>query len=173
MKTILLTPVPALFTGLLVLLAILPWGGPEWSDLMLLLLPVAAIYFWSTRRPILMPPPLVFLTGLILDVLTHGPLGLWAGAALIAAISGRSARRTRPKLGWLRAAAHVAMTIAVCTVYAAVLTSLHKWQMVEPQPLLQAAGAAILAYPLLAGLLSAIDAAWPATDGGALFLRGD
>lgn len=47
------------------------------------LFPLMAIFFWAMARPQLMPPVVVFLIGLLQDLLTGGPLGLWAFAYLI------------------------------------------------------------------------------------------
>lgn len=67
------------------------------------LLPVMTVYFWTIVRPGLMPTALVFLAGLVLDLLTATPLGFWALSLLAA--SG-AARLLRPRvLGadiWLR-----------------------------------------------------------------------
>ena len=46
--------------------------------------PLMAIYFWALNRPELMPPLAVFGLGLIQDLLTGGPLGLWALVYLVA-----------------------------------------------------------------------------------------
>jgi rod shape-determining protein MreD len=63
--------------GVLALLAALPWGLPPDDRFFLPLLPVVAIHYWSLRHPGLVPEWYVFLAGLLLDVLTHGPLGYW------------------------------------------------------------------------------------------------
>ena len=46
--------------------------------------PLMAIYFWGLNRPELMPPLAVFGLGVMQDLLTGGPLGLWAFVYLIA-----------------------------------------------------------------------------------------
>ena len=153
--------------------AVLPWGGPDWVETALALLPMGTIYFWSFRRPHLMPALLVFFAGLLLDVLTHGPLGIWACAALVAALAGRLARRSRPNLGWLRRAVRVILTLAITAVLVAALMSLYAWQLVPALPLAQALAVACLTYPLLAGFMSLLDNAWPTADDRPLFLRGD
>jgi rod shape-determining protein MreD len=173
MTVMLLAPLPLLSTLLLIVVAVVPWGGPAWSETALALLPVAAIYFWSIRRPQLMPALLVFLIGLVLDVMTHGPLGVWAMTALAAAFSARVARRSRPAYGALRSGVHVIATLAVATALADLVLAAYVWQPVSPLVVLQACGAGVLAYPLVASLLSLLDALWPATTGRPLFLRGD
>ena len=173
MNALLLVPLPLLVTGILLVAAVLPWGGPDWTEMALALLPVGAIYFWSFRRPHLMPAVLVFLAGLLLDVMTHGPLGIWSCAALMAALAGRTARRARPDSGWLHSTFHMIMTLSISAAVVAALMSLYAWRLVPGLPLVHALAAACLGYPVLAGLLSLLDGAWPAADDRPLFLRGD
>ena len=73
---------------LLTLIAALPWGLPSEDRFFLPFLPVVAIYYWALRRPELVPEWFVFLSGLCLDTLTHGPLGYWALVYLAAYASG-------------------------------------------------------------------------------------
>jgi rod shape-determining protein MreD len=168
-----LAPLPLLITLLLVVVACLPWGGPPWSETALALLPAASIYFWSLRRPHLMPALLVFVCGLVLDVLTHGPLGIWAASALAVAFAGRTMRRVRPPLGWLSSAAAAVTTFAIAITLVAVLEAAVAWRAIAVMPQLQALVAICIAYPLLAGLLSVFEPLWPAADGRSLFARGD
>jgi rod shape-determining protein MreD len=170
---ILLAPLPVLLTLLLIIVAVLPWGGPDWSEMALALLPIAAIYFWSLRRPHLLPALGVLGLGIVLDVLSHSPLGVWTCAALIAALAGRIARRARPGYGWARSALHVGALLTLTTGFVAALLSAYAWAWVPVQPMGEALLAACLAYPVLAALLSLIDAAWPAAPDRPLFLRGD
>ncbi|MBL4595158.1 MAG: rod shape-determining protein MreD [Robiginitomaculum sp.] len=48
------------------------------------LFPLMAIFFWAMARPQLMPPIIVFAIGLLQDLMTGGPLGLWAFSYLSA-----------------------------------------------------------------------------------------
>ena len=47
------------------------------------ILPLVIIYFWSIYGSDYMPAPSVFIIGLLQDLLTGGPLGLWAGVYLL------------------------------------------------------------------------------------------
>ncbi len=173
MRQMLLAPLPLLATLALVVAAIVPWGGPDWSETALTLMPIGAIYFWSVRRPHLMPAALVFLIGCVLDVLMHGPLGIWAVAGLVAALGGRTARRARPPFGVVRSATHLITTMAAATTIGSGLQALSAWQSMTVMPLVFAITASIVTYPLVAGLLSLLDALWPAAPDRPLFLRGD
>ncbi|PHS27342.1 MAG: hypothetical protein COA85_05245 [Robiginitomaculum sp.] len=67
------------------------------------LFPFMAIYFWSMTRPAFMPYIAIFLIGLFQDVLTGGPVGLWALSYLLTVVmistqSDVIAGRGRPAL---------------------------------------------------------------------------
>jgi rod shape-determining protein MreD len=80
--------VPLSSIVLLTLIAALPWGLPSEDRFFLPFLPVVAIHYWGLRRPELVPEWFVFMAGLCLDTLTHGPLGYWALVYLAAYASG-------------------------------------------------------------------------------------
>ena len=83
--------------AVLTLIAALPWGLPSDNRFFLPLLPVVAIHYWSLRHGALIPEWGVFLAGLVLDILTLGPLGYWAliylAAHMIALVSAPLASR--------------------------------------------------------------------------------
>ena len=173
MIQVLLAPIPVLITMLMIVVAVMPWGGPAWTETALALLPASCIYFWSRRRPQLIPAVVVFGCGLVLDVLTHGPLGVWACAALAVALAGRMARRVRPPLGWSKSAISAAGSLALAATLVAVLEAAFAWRAIPIVQQAQALAAACLAYPVLAGLLSLLDPLWPVADSRSLFARGD
>ena len=69
--------IPVLTIIVSVILSILPYGALG-SIPLAPLLGLIALFFWSLYRPGLVPPFLVFAIGLYHDLLTTGPLGLWA-----------------------------------------------------------------------------------------------
>ena len=79
---------PVASIALLTLLAVLPWGLPSEDRFFLPMMPVIAIHYWSLRQPESVPEWMIFLAGLALDVLTHGPLGYWALIYLLAFVLG-------------------------------------------------------------------------------------
>ena len=173
MTAMLLAPLPVASVLLLVLFAVLPWGGPDWLEMALALVPISAIYFWSLHRPRLMPAAAIFVLGLVIDVMTQGALGIWASAALAAGLAGRLARRSRMHLGWARRAVFASAALAIAASLVAGATSIYGWQIVPARPVLEAFVVACLIYPALAAVLSAADRCWPGTDGRSLFMRGD
>lgn len=60
-----------------VLLSFVPMGRIVNSDVTPAL-GLVAVYFWAVHRPDVFPPYAVFAIGLLYDLLSMGPLGLWA-----------------------------------------------------------------------------------------------
>lgn len=173
MRTLLLAPLPVVLVAMLVIVASLPWGGPDWMDVALSLLPIAAIHFWSVRWPWLMPSPVVLVLGLLEDVVTHGPLGVWGAAALVAALSGRLAQTDRGGAGAVALAVRAMVTLLVVVCLVGAVTSLQGWRLVPWATMFEALLAACAAYPVLATLLSSFERLWPVREDRTLLLRGD
>lgn len=162
---------PAATVCIATLLAVLPFGADEMVRYAVSFLPLMVVQYWSARRPALVPVPLVFGVGLIVDVLTHGPVGYWALLALITAsfaqlevsVMGRSTAIGR------------ALTYAVAMLVAAgvawAVASIYTGTAVAGRPFLGAAFAAIALYPVMALGLMAIDRLWE-TPRSQLFVRG-
>jgi rod shape-determining protein MreD len=77
-------PVPILSVVLLTLISALPWGLPADDRFFLPLLPAAAVYMWTLNGKGWLPEWAVFAAGLMLDILSQGPLGYWALIYLLA-----------------------------------------------------------------------------------------
>jgi rod shape-determining protein MreD len=143
---------PATSTVLLMLLCGLPFGIAD-QAVLLPAVTLAAVYFWSLFRPAAMPPPIVFLLGLLLDLLGYLPIG--AGVLtllLVYALAGRW-RRMLTQQGfvvvWLA-------FIGVGTGAAALLwalTSLLSLRLMPAGPALFQATLTAALYPALAILL--------------------
>jgi rod shape-determining protein MreD len=65
---------PVASTVLLMLLGNAPFGVPD-QAVLLPAITVASVFFWSLYRPASMPPPAVFVLGLLLDLLGWLPVG--------------------------------------------------------------------------------------------------
>lgn len=118
------------------------------------LLALAPVYFWALIRPDLMPPSAVLFIGLLEDLLSGGPPGLWA-AGFLAAYA--FADRQRDSLAGLSGIGAVmgfgaAMSIAGTVAYA--LASLVYWRMAPIAPLLLTATVTVAFYPLAAWFMS-------------------
>jgi|SRR5690625_3935078 len=67
--------VPALLSSFLIILTLVPLRAPEVAPLMPAL-GLTAVYYWAVFRPDLLPAWLVFLLGLLQDLLMGAPLGV-------------------------------------------------------------------------------------------------
>jgi rod shape-determining protein MreD len=142
---------PATTTLLLMLLTAAPFGLPD-QGVLLPVVGLACVFFWSLFRPASMPPPVVFLLGLFADLLGYAHLGVNVLILLIVHGLALSWRRVLVRQGimivWLAFTAVAAGAAALGWLFACVLS--FRLLPVDA-PLLQALLAAGL-YPLLATL---------------------
>jgi len=143
---------PAISAIFFVLAGLVPAGVPGFSTVAPMF-SVAAIFFWVVARPSLMPPAAVFGVGLLQDVLSGGPLGLWALTLLIVQYLAFSLRRfiidQSFVLGWVGFSAIVlgaaAMAwVGACIYYGVIFSVL---------PISVQAALTILVYPALTWIL--------------------
>jgi rod shape-determining protein MreD len=139
---------PAGSTVLLMLLAGAPFGIAGQAAL-LPAVTLSSVYCWSLLRPGAMPPPVVFLIGILLDLLGYLPLG--AGPLTLLTLHG-VALRWRHRLaslgfgvGWLIFALFAVSASALCWMLAAVLS----FRLLPMAPALFEAALAIALYPAL------------------------
>ncbi|MFZ5834303.1 MAG: rod shape-determining protein MreD [Pseudomonadota bacterium] len=143
---------PALSTIFFVLAGLVPAGVPGFSTVAPLF-SVVAIFFWVVSRPNLMPPAAVFAVGLLQDILSGGPIGLWALTLLIVQYLTFSMRRfiigQSFVMGWIGftttvlGAAGMAWTGA-CIYYGVIFSVI---------PISVQAALTILVYPALTWIL--------------------
>jgi rod shape-determining protein MreD len=144
---------PAVLTMLLLLAAAAPFRLPGQGELQNAAA-LACVFFWSLYRSAAMPPPVVFVIGLLADLLDFAPPGV--GVIRLLAAHGLAVRWRRYLvrqgflLVWLAFA-------AVATGLAALqwlLTSLLTFRLLPAGPALFQAMLAAGLYPLLAVLLA-------------------
>ncbi len=142
---------PAGCTALLMLLTEAPFGIAEQAAL-LPALTLTCVYFWSLFRPDAMPPPVVFLIGVLFDLLGYLPLGV--GPLTLLTVHGL-ALRWRHRLisqgfvaSWLAFALFASGASALCWILAAVLT----FRLLPVAPALFEGLLAVALYPALAML---------------------
>jgi rod shape-determining protein MreD len=144
---------PAGCTVLLVLLADVPWGFADQATL-LPAVTLACVYFWSLYRPFAMPPAVVFLIGLLFDLLGYLPLGV--GPLTLLAVHGLAVRwrvaLTRRNFAsiWL---AFTGFAVAAA-VLGWTLTALLSFRLLPAGPALFEALLAAALYPALAALFA-------------------
>ena len=137
----------------LTVLSALPWGVAAESRFVLPLLPVVAIHYWVLRDEADMVPEwFVFLCGLLLDVLTNGPLGFWSLIYLLAFALARLST------GWAREGVMarwllLLAALALLSFCAWIISSLYAVDVADWRPFAWGAVAAGLAHPLLALVL--------------------
>ena len=83
---------PAAMTAALAIVAILHSRVPGFNGIAPAL-PVTAVYFWSIYRPQLIPSAVVFAIGLLVDLLSATPLGVYALVLLAVRLAVTSQRR--------------------------------------------------------------------------------
>lgn len=143
---------PALSVLALAMLAALPWGLPSQDRFFLPLLPVIAIHYWTLRQANALPEWAIFLAGVAVDILTHGPLGYWSLIYLIAyafAVFGTPYASG----GVWRRLILLAAALAGTTLAAWAAASIYFFEFADWRPYaLGAALAGLCAGPLLAAL---------------------
>ena len=144
---------PAATTALLCILTAAPLGLPAQAELQGAVA-LASVFFWSLFRPASMLPPVVFLLGVLVDLLDYAPPGVAVLSLLLVHGLALRWRRVLVRQGFLM----VWLTFVGVACGAAalqwMLTSLLVFRLLPPGPgLFQAALAAAL-YPALAVLLT-------------------
>jgi rod shape-determining protein MreD len=140
---------PAGCTIVLMLLTETPLGIADQAAL-LPAVTLTCVYFWSLFRPAAMPPPVVFVIGLLFDLLGYLPLGV--GPLTLLVVHGLALRWRRALTvqgfvaGWLAFAAFAAGGAALCWVLAALLS----FRLLPLGPALFEALLAAALYPALA-----------------------
>ncbi len=120
-------------------------------------LPAVMIYYWTLRRPDLTPPVLSFIAGLALDLLSGGPLGLWALSLTGLTLGARLARPWAEGASLVRRTALFALALSAMILAALVALSASGIQGEVPfAPMLIHAAFTLAVYPLLEPLMNFI-----------------
>ncbi len=126
-----------------------PTRLPQGPDL-LPLLPLMTLYIWSCRRPDFVSPAVIFLVGLLQDLLIGGPMGVWAFSYLVAFGVARhrdvDAQGLDPGPATVRFAALAAIAFLVAWLTASAALG----ALVGGGPLLAEAVFTILVFPVFA-----------------------
>ncbi len=123
-------------------------------------LPLIVVYFWALYRPDLLPPWAIFLIGFFQDLLTGGPVGLWAMVYLLVYALMLTQRVLLLARG-SGAAWMGFLGIALLAAFVAfVIASLYNGQTVSIQALSIQTGLTILAYFFVSPLLTFIQRRW-------------
>lgn len=116
-------------------------------------LALSAIWFWTLERPSLMPPYAVLLIGLVEDLLSGGPPGLWATSFLAGYLLVDRQRKTLLEMsGGGNLFAFTGMML-VTAAAAYVVASAIYLRLLPLGPLLLESIVTVVLYPLLQPLL--------------------
>jgi rod shape-determining protein MreD len=146
---------PAASVLVLAVLAVLPWELPSAARLMPPFLPLAAIYFWSSRPSARLSDWVPFIAGLLVDVLLDGPLGFWPLIYLTGGLLGAEGRTAahRPGSQWTM----FAISTGTLALAAWGVASFYNFALVDWRPFAWGACFTGLSYPLLAYVLRVLD----------------
>lgn len=136
------------FLFLLILLNLVkfPLLGTDGGKLSFLLI---GIYFWTIYRPTLLPYPIIFVSGLLLDLLSGGLVGLNALCFMVVAMIVRGQRRFLLGQSWsvVWAGFCVAVTLVMGIHY--LVYALSSLTILSPAPLVFNLVISYLLYPLI------------------------
>jgi len=154
---------PTLVLLLGVVIAAVPWALPVAAGFVLPLQLIILVFALSLQRVHVLPTFSVFAAGLLMDVLTAGPLGYWAIIFLITHTLARFLARRTTSLSFIMLWAMFAATAATASMAGWALASLYFVRLIDWQPMLIGAGAAVALFPLIA---------WPLRRSLGLMPRG-
>ena len=147
---------PSFVVVLVTLLAALPWGLGGDLRLVVPLLPTAVLFAWNLRRRNAVPEVVAFLAGVAPDALSQGPLGHWALLNLTAFAAAPQLRGVMDASLPARWLGHAAGLVVIAVV-AWLASSLSALPPGEVRPLAIGVGLAVATWPLLAGVIAALD----------------
>ncbi|MDE1173460.1 MAG: rod shape-determining protein MreD [Parvibaculaceae bacterium] len=106
------------------------------------------VFFWAVERPGWLPLLPVFLAGLLIDLVSGGPVGLWALSLLLFYVAVRRERATLIKMGpsarWTAFIAGVLLT----GLFAWALASLYYFTMLPPGTITWQVVVTVVLYPV-------------------------
>jgi rod shape-determining protein MreD len=104
------------------------------------------LYFWCLVRPDLMPPAAAFALGLLQDLLSGGPPGVWAAAFIASYAFVDRERDTFAGLASYGAILGFAAALLIASGTAYGIVTVYYWRFPPPAPLLGTIGASVLWY---------------------------
>jgi len=148
--------VPVALSLLCILLGLVPVGVGTGGTIAPIFT-LAVVFFFAIHRPEFFPPWAVFFVGLLQDVVSGGPVGLYTVVLLAAYGLTHSQRLFLVGRGF---STLWSAFIAICAISAFICwfgASVHYGQAVNPVPLLWQAGITALVYPPLSFILTRIN----------------
>lgn len=143
---------PAATTALLLILASAPLGLPGQAELQIALA-TGCVFFWSLFRPASMLPPVVFLLGVLADLLGYGPIGVEVLTLLLVHGVAFRWRRVLARQGFVLVWLAFVGVAATAAALSWALTSLLMFRLLPALPGVFEAALAAGLYPVLATVL--------------------
>jgi rod shape-determining protein MreD len=140
---------PAITSIVLMFLSMVHFGLSGQSEL-LPTVSTTCVWFWSLYRPSAMPPPVVFLIGLLLDILGFLPLGVGPVTMLATHGLAHRLRNFLSRQGFFVVWLTFTMTACAMAAMNWSLVSLLSFRLEPRAPVLFEAGLAFAMYPLVA-----------------------
>lgn len=147
---------PILSSVALVLIGLLPLGLPHFGAVSPALA-LMAVFYWSIFRADLMTMLGAFLIGLLLDLLSGGPLGLNALTLLLVHELGESQRRIFLGSSFLVNWCGFALVAVAAAIAGWALVCLLHWSLLPILPLIIQTGLSLGLYPGVYWLLSRLE----------------
>ena len=141
------------------LMCALPWGmtspaGPAAS--LSATIPIAVVFACGIWWPDRFPSWIAFLTGLLTDAVTGGPLGFWALLYLLALIAARTANALAEMPGLLIAWLAFAATALALSLVAWLIASMYNLEFANWSHVGWPMGILVVGFPVVAAVLMAL-----------------
>jgi len=131
-----------------------PLRLPEGQGFPAPLFPLIALFVWSVRYPRFVPPWVIFVVGILQDLLTGGPLGMWAISYLLAFAIARL-RTTEPSAReFILLVARSSLMTGIATLVAWVAGSLSIGQPADPTSLVTEGVITLIVFPAFCWLFA-------------------
>jgi len=140
-------------SAVLLLVAAAPLGLPGQAQL-LIAAALGCVFFWSLFRPTAMPPPLVFLLGLLVDLLGYAPIGVDVVILLLVHGIALRWRRFLVRQGFLVVWLAFVVVAAAAAILQWLMTGVLVLRVLPPMEMAFQAALAAGLYPPLAVLLT-------------------
>ncbi len=152
---ILTNTIPVLFALLGAIVGNLPvslLGGVVPAPLLALM----PVYFWCLVRPDLMTPAWAFLVGVLEDVLSGGPPGIWAASFVLTYAVMDRQRDVFAGLSGFGAVLGFATAAAIACSSAYLIASIYHWTMLPLAPMMSELAMTVLFYIPVATFLGSV-----------------
>lgn len=110
------------------------------------LLGLMPVYLWCLVRPDLMPPFWAFVVGLLEDLLSGGPPGVWAMAFIVTYAALDRQRDALAGLGGIAAILGFATAAALCCATGYVVVALYYWRIPPFAPVMSELAMSVFFY---------------------------